>query len=155
MKWLCSFMIWIFSSLTCACELMFVSSEDANAVFMASNIASGLFFKSTCARTMKEPQAISADTKASMAAWNLSKSPEIRPLTNDEVQQAKMIFVLSIDEQRKLQDLYPNISQKIEVLSTCAGMTSTMNEKNHLALRGQLFRAEDMLSANGWKCLKN
>ena len=154
MKWLCSFMIWISSSLACACELIFVSTDNADVVFMASNIASGLFFKSTCARTMKAPKAISGDSKVLMAAWNLSKSPHISTLTNDEVQHAKMIFVMSVTEQQELQSLYPYFSNKIQVLSACSGMTWRMPEQSTTVLRGQLFKAEDMLSANSWKCLK-
>jgi len=154
MKWLYSMVLLMFSGLGMGCSVVFVSYDNPNTLFMASNIASGLFFKSTCVRTIapvKKP--LLSETKKLMTDWNLSAMPTISTLNSDDLRQADMILVMMAEDKKKLENLYPDFSDKIDVMSECAEIGSTMANPSLSESRQHLFKAEDMISANGWKCL--
>jgi hypothetical protein len=46
------------------------------------------------------------------------------------------------------------LRNNIDVLYECAGMTWHKLQPSNALLREELFKAEDMLSANAWKFLK-
>lgn len=93
-------------------------------------------------------------TKSLMATWNLEANPKISMVTRTELQQAEMIMVISPQDQQELRRLYPLLRNNIHVLYECAGMTRHKLQPSNALLREELFKAEDMLSANAWKCLK-
>lgn len=154
MKWLYSMILLTFSDLGLGCSVVFVSYDNPNTVFMASNIASGLFFKSTCARIIKPvKEPILSETKNLMTDWNLSAIPTISTLNSDDLRQADIILVMMAEDKKKLETLYPDFSDKIDVMSECAGIGSIKANPSLSEARQHLFETENIISENGWKCL--
>lgn len=155
MKWIFSLGLWMIFGLSYACELVFVSLDNPNTVLMASNIASGLFFKSNCARTIeKTREKIEKETEVLLSAWNLCPTQTINLLTQQDVIQARLILVLTATEKKQLDTLYPLYRHKIHVMSECARIAPVSQKNSVRQVREHLFRAENVISANGWKCMK-
>jgi protein arginine phosphatase len=147
-------------SFTTYAQILFVCDANSARSYMAEQIATYFLFYPSTSRGLDvksplvDPYAVEA-----LKEWNIDGPHTPQQLTEADIMAAEKVLTMTLKQLKILKHKYPHQKEKFEMLSICAGFPAKdiSDPYGHplsfyQKARDQIYKYEQVISANGWNC---
>jgi protein-tyrosine-phosphatase len=127
-----------------------MANQIANYFLYYPSFSRGLHVKSTMVETY---------AKEALMEWNIDSPHTPQQISEADIVAAEQVLTMTAKQLKTLKNQYPKYQKKIEMISVCAGFSpiDVVDPYGHdlsyyEKVRDQIYKYEQVVSANGWKC---